>query len=615
MIVPLGVEDAPAGRLPKASIGIAAVCFIAFGLQQGCDDRAAFESIRALDSLLRERTTLAVPEPCVPFYRPEFVSTRREVARETPAPTELVREAELRCERARTDAMEAGDRRWALVPAKGLSQLGWLSHAFMHADVFHLVGNLLFLYLTAPLVEGALGAFAFLLFYAFAAFVSGAAHMALTDATLSPLVGASGAISACMGAFATLYGRHRVRVFYWLGFVLTGTTRVPALYFIGSYVLFDAWRLVSGGEGHVAVAAHLGGAAFGVAVAAIVRGFNLGRYLVRPVDDVSTSWRPDPALRRARTALEQGDPATARDAFEEVLSRAPKNEEALEALVALTFAAHDVMAGTRHLETLLARALSTRREPMRDLLLRHAHTLDAEALSTAGLLRFARELETLDDRAALTLHERAAARPGPHVGAGLVRVAELRARHQDEDGASRAATLALQHPLEHDERARADAVLQKVAEAARLERSRVTAAGLDATLVEAAVFVGREGEHLVVESTAAPYLLLHPADVRAVSCAIVEESGPGERNVLFLELVVETEGRRRALRFRSVRLGLATLFPAGTDGKEALGLLLAELVAHGPVAWPDVESILGSRFSRVPDGAAFDAATAAVRAA
>ena len=152
---------------------------------------------------------------------------------------------------------------------------GWLLTAFtsmfLHADWMHLIGNMLFLWIFGNNVEDALGPLRFLVFY----FLGGFAAIALqTFVTLAygtdtaaavPTLGASGAISAVLGAYILLLPRAKV-----LTLILFVIPReLPAWTFLGLWFLLQAWAggfsLMHPEEGGgVAFFAHIGGFAFGL---------------------------------------------------------------------------------------------------------------------------------------------------------------------------------------------------------------------------------------------------------------------------------------------------------------------------------------------------------------
>ena len=155
------------------------------------------------------------------------------------------------------------------------------SSLFLHAGWGHLLGNMLFLWIFGNNVEDTLGRFRYLVFYLLGGLAATAAQTLVTlgwgtaqEAEI-PNLGASGAISAVLGAYFILHPHGRVTTFVVPFFLF----QVPAMVFLGIYFLY---QLVVGGYafvhpeagGGVAYFAHLGGIAFGLLT---VRLFAAGR--------------------------------------------------------------------------------------------------------------------------------------------------------------------------------------------------------------------------------------------------------------------------------------------------------------------------------------------------
>ena len=108
---------------------------------------------------------------------------------------------------------------WGLIPARlsGVLDLSPampalltpLSATLVHADIIHLGMNMLFLFLCGVLVERALGRGAFVLIYVVGAYAAAFAQWAVDPLAAIPAIGASGAISAIVGAYALTYSRQK----------------------------------------------------------------------------------------------------------------------------------------------------------------------------------------------------------------------------------------------------------------------------------------------------------------------------------------------------------------------------------------------------------------------
>lgn len=126
---------------------------------------------------------------------------------------------------------------------------------FLHGGIFHLLVNMLFLWVFGDNVEDAMGTIRFIFFYLACGIVSGAAHVLMFPASPSPLVGASGAISGVAAAYLILYPR--VSVF---GLVLNWIpVFVPAVILIGLWIVYQVTFAVMDGGSNIGWWAHLGG--------------------------------------------------------------------------------------------------------------------------------------------------------------------------------------------------------------------------------------------------------------------------------------------------------------------------------------------------------------------
>ena len=142
-----------------------------------------------------------------------------------------------------------------------------VTHLFLHADLGHLLGNMIVLLLAGPFAEAGLGRLRFLLGYLAGGVAAGAIHLFLTP---DSLIGASGAISAAMAMVAVIYGTRRVPVFYWV-FVYFDTARVPALALLPVWIANELYQWSSEPGSRIAYGAHLGGFVAGALLAWLLK--------------------------------------------------------------------------------------------------------------------------------------------------------------------------------------------------------------------------------------------------------------------------------------------------------------------------------------------------------
>ncbi|TVQ56949.1 MAG: rhomboid family intramembrane serine protease [Phycisphaerales bacterium] len=154
-----------------------------------------------------------------------------------------------------------------------------ISYQFLHNpdDVFHLIFNMLFLWIFGRAVEDRMGRLSFLGFYLVGGIVAGVGHAMVSGA---PVIGASGSVAAVSGAFLALFPRSRIRIL--LIFFIIGIFEIPALWFIGFFFLMDILRGLGdifGGSGHqIAYMAHLAGYVYGFAMAFVLLAIGLLRH-------------------------------------------------------------------------------------------------------------------------------------------------------------------------------------------------------------------------------------------------------------------------------------------------------------------------------------------------
>jgi membrane associated rhomboid family serine protease len=225
-VIPL--RDAnPTRRTPVVTLGLIALCFAAFAYELGILVSAGEDGLGRL------------------FERYGVV------------PAEL------------TDALERG----AILSEATLSVFTSL---FLHGGWLHLLGNLLYLWIFGNNIEDRLGRFRFLLFYLAGGVAAALAQVAIDPGSGIPLIGASGAIAATLGAYLVLYPRARILSLVFLIFFYQ-LIEVRAVIVLGFWFIL---QLIDGvaslgapnADGGVAFFAHIGGFVAGLVVGLVIRG-------------------------------------------------------------------------------------------------------------------------------------------------------------------------------------------------------------------------------------------------------------------------------------------------------------------------------------------------------
>ncbi|NLX60387.1 MAG: rhomboid family intramembrane serine protease [Phycisphaerae bacterium] len=138
-----------------------------------------------------------------------------------------------------------------------------VTYQFLHIDIWHLVGNMLFLWTFGNAVNARLGHVLYVLAYLATGAVAGLSWLLIGNG--GTLIGASGAVMGVVGLFAIYYPKNEVRMFYFL-FFRGGTFSVSAIWLILVYFGLDMYGTVFGRGDSVAYVSHVVGALLGAAV-------------------------------------------------------------------------------------------------------------------------------------------------------------------------------------------------------------------------------------------------------------------------------------------------------------------------------------------------------------
>jgi membrane associated rhomboid family serine protease len=194
-------------------------------------------------------------------------------------PAEIVSGQDIRTDNRVVEDPLTGQR--VLVPGlqstPGSVYLTLITSMFMHGGIAHIFGNMLFLWIFGDNLEHSLGHGRYAIFYLVCGIIASLAHVFSTaifapepSSLLIPSLGASGAISGVLGGYLVLHPKRRVTVI-----LVRFLTDVPAYVAIGIWFAFQLVSgLMSGSQGGVAYAAHIGGFIAGLV---LIKVFTIGR--------------------------------------------------------------------------------------------------------------------------------------------------------------------------------------------------------------------------------------------------------------------------------------------------------------------------------------------------
>jgi membrane associated rhomboid family serine protease len=239
-----------------------------------------------------------------------------------PPPEEVTLEIETLAARAHGIVAEMPEYRFGFW-AKG-AWWGLLTYAFLHAGIAHFLGNAWFLWLSGATLEDRWGRGIFSGFYLAGAAAAGIAHRAFTSAPNAPLIGASGAVAAAMGAFMVIHGTAKIRFAYVLWVSLRprwGTFQAPAYGMLLLWLVLELlWALLD--MDSTAHWAHIGGFAFGAIFAYGLKRSGWDQRLDASIEAETASWQ-DPRVLTAATLASENRHAEAFALLDQVAAELP----------------------------------------------------------------------------------------------------------------------------------------------------------------------------------------------------------------------------------------------------------------------------------------------------
>src|SRR5690606_37453976 len=131
----------------------------------------------------------------------------------------------------------------------------YVTYSFLHGDLLHLAGNMLFLWVFGDNVEDALGHIRYLVFYLSCTAAGAAVHGMILPESQSPLIGASGAVAGVVAAYLLLHPRVKLWVLVFGRIPL----RVPAFVALALWVGSQFLMLFADTGNQISWGAHIGG--------------------------------------------------------------------------------------------------------------------------------------------------------------------------------------------------------------------------------------------------------------------------------------------------------------------------------------------------------------------
>lgn len=323
MLIPIGHEDMSARRWPVVTIGLIAINTIVFLLTIATlnnqvaelgevkgkiiilaalhpDIHLEAESQSLIDNFKKSKPSQwkHIQDP----FRADLMSGYDARLKITEDTSKLQGEADDLNKQLVELSSSSLAEKYAFVPANH-TLISYLTSNFLHGGVLHLVGNMWFLWLAGFVLEDLWGRWLYTAFY----LIAGAAAQQFfywTDpGSITPALGASGAVAALMGAFLVRLPKMKIEM-AWLFWFRLYRFRAPA------YALLPLWLLVelfygSLGSSSVAHWAHVGGFLFGVLAAVAIQKSGLEQKANKKIEE-KLGWSNDEELEVASNNMEHG---------------------------------------------------------------------------------------------------------------------------------------------------------------------------------------------------------------------------------------------------------------------------------------------------------------------
>jgi membrane associated rhomboid family serine protease len=345
LLIPIAQEQSTVRRHPWVSYAIVGLCFLVhagFDLLSGVHSQ--LEELRRTQRELTEHLVrhpyLEIPSELSPYLPEEMREALGRARDRAVRRGELPPSARLEAQQSRlaelaeqvTEQIRAlPSHRLGYVPARP-HPLTLLTHVFMHGGWMHLLGNMLFFFLSGPFIEDVYGRWIFSAFYLVSGVVAAGFHAMAQPESVAALVGASGAVAGVMGAFLVRFGARRI------AFLFLPIPIIPAIrtrFYMPAYVVLPFWLGQQFLFAHadtdasgVAWWAHIGGFGFGAVVALTLRAVRVEERFINPVIERQITLEAHPSLERIVDARVAGRLDEAQAELDNVLRSQPGNIDA-----------------------------------------------------------------------------------------------------------------------------------------------------------------------------------------------------------------------------------------------------------------------------------------------
>ena len=415
LLIPIGRDEAEIRRHAWVSYTIIALNILIFlgcwfasrGVNQDTLNAKWEDTVKYLGNHPWLKTPPALERFLPEDFEADLKSARANIAANHRGPSAY----DMRQQQAELDAMtkqlvqmvrEAEpNERFGYVPAHPTT-VTLLASMFLHAGLMHLIGNLLFFFCSGPFIEDVFGRPLFAALYLSGGIMAAWAHAWASPGSVVPLIGASGAIAAIMGAYLVRFYRSKVEFFFmpfWWRPTLSFRFFIPAFVVLPLWFLWQFYQATDdkGGAG-VAFWAHVGGFAYGAVIAGVVKLSKYEQQWVDPFVEKETTWKQNEHLVAANEARFRHDFDRARHELKIALREEPNNVDAMRSWFELAFETENVAEAGECATRLLDYYAKTGEMELATELLRETSSMKSAIFPEKFYVRAASILERAGDK-------------------------------------------------------------------------------------------------------------------------------------------------------------------------------------------------------------------------
>jgi membrane associated rhomboid family serine protease len=241
--------------------------------------------------------------------------------------------------------------KYAFVPGRP-AVMTYITANFLHAGWLHLIGNMWFLWLAGAILEDTWGRNIYPAFYLIAGALALQVHALVNAGSLTPTIGASGAIAGLMGAFLVRFPRTKVDM-AWIMMYRLYRFKAAAYWLLPMWLLTELfYGTLFGQLSGVAHWAHIGGFLFGALIAVVVRASGLEQMAEKQIQEKVT-WVSHPLLAEATEQLASKQLDAAASSLRKLVQEKPDSIDAYRMLQNIYWKKNDLPAYRDSVEKLI----------------------------------------------------------------------------------------------------------------------------------------------------------------------------------------------------------------------------------------------------------------------